>query len=246
MLAPSSIEPLEARIAPAAVLGPARLNGADLIGGEVLPAPVTYVWDGSASSDWFTAANWTPDGVPDADDTAILNINSTINLPTDTQVATFQQSAGTFTGPGVFTVLGSFDRSGGTMSGTGTTDVASGATLSISGPGAKALIQRTLSNGGMATWGQGSIDFSNGATFINKGSFVAQSDSVMRNVNGSNTFINEAEGTLTNNTGATVVEVTFSNAGTVNILSGALNFNGSFTQTAGSTRVVGTLGANSP
>ena len=42
-------------------------NGADSGAAYVIfvaRAPEIHVWDGSASNDWFTAANWTPDGVP--------------------------------------------------------------------------------------------------------------------------------------------------------------------------------------
>ena len=220
----SRIEPLEARIAPA-----------------------SFVWDGSVSNDWFTAANWSPDGVPGAADTAVLNNSSlTINLPSPAAVAMFQESAGTLTGPGTLDVLTSLDWGGGTMAGTGITKVAAGATLSISGAAIKTLNARTLSNAGTATWSAGMLDFSNGATFLNSGSFIAQSDSTIRSISGSTSFTNKAGGTFTNNTGTTGVEVAFANAGTLVVPSGALNFVGSFTQSAGTTHVMGgTLTASS-
>src|SRR4030095_3957178 len=88
---------------------------------ETRIAPATFVWDGSVSSDWFTPANWTPDGVPGAGDTASLDTDKTINLSTSTSVGIFQQSAGNFTfiGPAAvrLTVLQAFDWSGGSQAG---------------------------------------------------------------------------------------------------------------------------------
>jgi len=61
-----SIEPLEARIAPA-----------------------TLTWDGSAQDgDWFNPANWDLNAVPDLADTAILSIPATIDISSDVQVVT--------------------------------------------------------------------------------------------------------------------------------------------------------------
>ena len=42
-------------------------------------AQTVYTWNGSANSDWFNSANWTPNGVPAFND--IINFtNGTINL----------------------------------------------------------------------------------------------------------------------------------------------------------------------
>ena len=81
-----------------------------------------------------SSQNWAPDGTPAAADSAILNINQTINLTSFTQVGFFQQTNGTLTSlPGVtFTVLHDFLWSGGTMSGAGVTN-ANGGLLMDSG-----------------------------------------------------------------------------------------------------------------
>src|SRR4030095_5524169 len=88
---------------------------------ETRIAPATFVWDGSVSTDWFTPANWTPDGVPGTNDAASLDTNRTINLSTSTSVCGLPQSAGNFTsiGPAGVTlpVLQAFDWSGGSESG---------------------------------------------------------------------------------------------------------------------------------
>src|SRR6476619_4296902 len=87
-------------------------------------APATFMWVGAAGDgNWFTSRNWTPNGVPAANDTAILDINSTIDLPSDTSVAAFHQSDGVFRSAGgvTLTTLQSFDWTGGRQTGGGTT-----------------------------------------------------------------------------------------------------------------------------
>ena len=79
---------------------------------QAIAVNTVFTWDGSAGTDWFTAANWTPDGVPGPGDTAILDINSTINLPRDTSVDVFRQSNGTFMSPAGVTFT-SWSRSSG-------------------------------------------------------------------------------------------------------------------------------------
>ena len=62
--------------------------------------PVTYTWSGPANGDWFTAANWTPNGVPgDGVDTAqLVNAASSILLAGATEpLAAFVMTNGTLT-----------------------------------------------------------------------------------------------------------------------------------------------------
>ena len=84
---------------------------------QLLQTGSVFVWDagGGADTSWFTTANWDPDGVPGATDSATLNINATINLPSDARVATFNQANGTLTSPAgvAFTVVNQFHWTGG-------------------------------------------------------------------------------------------------------------------------------------
>ncbi len=57
----------------------ADLNGGEFTGRKQLAT--TYTWDGSTNTDWNEADNWTPAGVPAADDNVIINI-STPNICT--------------------------------------------------------------------------------------------------------------------------------------------------------------------
>ena len=36
-------------------------------------AATPYTWNPTSGTDWFTAANWTPNGVPSTSDSAIIN-----------------------------------------------------------------------------------------------------------------------------------------------------------------------------
>jgi hypothetical protein len=128
-----------------------------------------FTWDAGAGADtsWFNPLNWSPDGVPGAADTAILNISKTIDLSTaDATVANFQQVTGTLTGTKTLTVLSSFTWSGGTESGTGATTLPSGSTSALSG--ALSLSGRTINNSGTVSLsGTGNVSASNGPSFHN-------------------------------------------------------------------------------
>jgi hypothetical protein len=46
----------------------------------------TITWDGSSSSDWFTAANWDLNRNPIELDDVVIDLNSTVNLPSGTTI----------------------------------------------------------------------------------------------------------------------------------------------------------------
>ncbi|MDB6175336.1 MAG: hypothetical protein JWL59_4647 [Chthoniobacteraceae bacterium] len=190
----------------------------------------SYVWDAGGGTDtsWFTAANWNPDGVPGATDSASLNSALTITLPSNTSVASFLQSAGTFTGAGTLSITGGFTWSGGNQTGSGITSVAAGAGLSITG-GNKHL-ERRLDNSGNATWNSITpIDSGNGGIFNNFGTLDFQSDGGLTyDLGGTQTIFNNA-GTFTksNGSGTTAFfNVEFNNGGIVNANAGTLSFPG--------------------
>ena len=209
-----------------------------------LAVTTSFVWDAGGGSDtsWFTPANWSPDGVPGAGDTAILNINAQITLPTSTSVATFVQSTGTFTSPAnaTLTVLNNFNWSGGAQTGAGTTLVPSGATFNYAPAGnITPLSQRLLElDGTSAVSGAfgGGLALSSGAIINNRGLFDIQNGT---DFSGSGTFHNFATLRKSGNTNSFGTGVAFVNAGTVQALGGALNFSGGYTQSAGATLLSG-------
>ena len=210
------------------------------------PVATVFTWDGSDSTDWFDADNWTPTGVPGAADTAILDNGALANQPllgASTSVAVFQQSDGVFSSPvGVtFTVLNNFAWSGGTQAGTGATTVAAGATLNLAGAAGTTLNQRTLNSDGTATWtGAGNFNIVGNATLNVGGLFDIQTGADFAGAGG--TIAVQAAGTLRKSGGATNTDVTsinVTNAGQVQAQAGTLQFHNTFTQTAGTTALAG-------
>ena len=92
----------------------------DAAGGEAASAPVSitvyydhvqttnYTWTGAVSSDWFTAGNWMPNGVPGVLDTVTLANNGTINLGAGgVSINSLTNVSGTIQGTGTLTVTNS-------------------------------------------------------------------------------------------------------------------------------------------
>ena len=198
---------------------------------QLINGAITYIWDGSAGDDnWFTAANWTPAGVPGAADAAVLNVSSTINLPSSTSVGSFQQSAGTFTSPAnvTFTVLETFQWTGGTMSGNGVTNADGGLLMSGS---PVVLNGRTLNlpvgESASLSGANAVLFFQNGARFNNAGNFLAVNDTDLRNQGGAASLFNNS-GTFTRDTGTGdfSIGIPLANSGTVNVATGTLSLTG--------------------
>jgi hypothetical protein len=96
-----------------------------------IAAPTTVTWNGSVSTDWFTAANWTPNTVPTASTSATIPSApsggrfpaiTTATLPANVRNlslnsgATLTQTAGTLALAGTLTNNGTLQLTGGTVS----------------------------------------------------------------------------------------------------------------------------------
>jgi uncharacterized repeat protein (TIGR01451 family) len=157
----------------------------------------------------------------------VLNVNGTTVPMThlDFQGGVVNGSGTLTTGPS-----GMFLWTGGTMGGTGTTKVASGGTLTISGPLPKGLDQRTLlveSSGTVNFGGTGFFSFQNGGNVSNSGLFDTIADTTIMNSGGAGAFTNTSTGTFKKSagTGTSMMNVTLdaNNGGTVRIQTGTLN-----------------------
>lgn len=96
-----------------------------------LNAAQTYTWNGGASTAWLTTTNWTPNGIPGADDTAIIN-SGVPSLPGPSETLPhIQLNGGTLGGQG--TVTSTMVWNGGLIR--GVVSVATGATLTLTGAG---------------------------------------------------------------------------------------------------------------
>ncbi|HEX5043821.1 MAG TPA: hypothetical protein VFV75_12995 [Candidatus Polarisedimenticolaceae bacterium] len=167
-----------------------------------------------------------------------------VNAAVSTAAATtLSFTAGTLQGTGTFTLNGPVLWNAGLMTGAGTTQ--------INGPFNCAGVvgingNRVVNTAGATTWnpanGSG-IRMGTGAVIHNAGVWDAPTDGVIVNFyGGTATFDNTSTGTFKKSagTGATAINVTFTNAGTVDVQSGTLQLNlSSYTQTAGITKLTG-------
>ena len=103
-------------------------NGGDAQGLAVFISTASgtgYTWNGSASTDWGTAANWTPAQVPTANSDVTIS-GGTPNQPTvsnaqQARFVTLNAGATLTTAPGgTLSVGGNFTNNGGTVAGSGT------------------------------------------------------------------------------------------------------------------------------
>jgi hypothetical protein len=118
----------------------------------------------------------------------------------------------------------------GSMSGTGRTVIPPGATMNLGGPATLFLANRTIENGGTATWtGAGGI-FVNGGVFTNRPGalFNAQNAASMSWVGGAPYFDNAGTFRKSVSIGATTFAFPFTNYGLVDLQSGFLVANGGY------------------
>ena len=162
-----------------------------------------------------------------------VNFSATETLADRVPVsAVLNITSGTINGVGGLTATRTVNWTGGTIATGGTTVIAAGATLNVSGGGWKDL-QGVLENDGTANWTGGTIQLS-GGTINNNGSWTANSSSTLQMLGGTvagNAFNNNATGTFTQQgTGTTqfttsYTGVAFNNAGSVNVTQGTLVLN---------------------
>ena len=213
-------------------------------------------WSGSSEGEWSTPANWSTGHVPGSSDVACIGSGNTVKVTSGTDLAGVVQgeggvtisggsleltntlegsiihslrlTGGTLTGANTLKVSGSLAWESGTMSGLGTTVLASSATGSIEGSSEVSLEQRTLINEGTFTLTKGLINMSKGAEVKNTGTFVTNSEGTNLTA-GEGTpplFVNT--GTLQKTAGAeSYINVDFENKGTVNGKAGKISFNSS-------------------
>ncbi len=189
-----------------------------------------YTWNGGVAS-WSDPAAWTPNGVPGAADTAIVNAGQA-TLDSDVQVAGFKLTGGTVYGGGKLTVTARMVWSNGYLTGDSLSpsagnlvEVGPGANLELSGDNSKNLDRRTLVNKGAATWsGTGIFKFRNNAVFENQtgASFDIQNNTLVDFITPGGVFNNHGALTKSAGNSASTIDVPFHNSGTVTVAAGRL------------------------
>ena len=199
----------------------------------VLPnvAGTNYTWVGGISSDWFTAGNWSPAGVPGISDEANIN-NSTVSLSTGAAIGFLNLTSGTINGSGQLMVGNTFYWTGGSLY--CPLMIQSNATLILSGSSTLNLYA-VLTNAGTVDWtGTGNLQVYNYAPYgytggivnLAGGVFNAENDQSIINWQGTEYFNNSGLFRKWPTTGTTTIDVAFNNSGTVNVQSGTIDFNG--------------------
>jgi hypothetical protein len=151
------------------------------------------MWTNRLNGDWHVAANWRPNVVPTSNDTVFITEGVTV---TNNSVAECSRlflgpsalNWPTLTGNGTLILYGDSVWMEGTMSGTGRTIVAPGATLSIAREpalNAVTLRTRTLENAGTTLWIGGNLDTDGGVITNRPGAvFEVQNASPLLSVSG--------------------------------------------------------------
>lgn len=202
--------------------------GLFLISGS-LSAQTTRTWTGTVNLDWFNAGNWTPSGVPAANDIVNITNGGTINL----------------TAPVV--ISNQFYWSGAFLSGNSLT-IASNAVMTIN-TDTGLLLENALTNAGTVIWSNNA----GGLGVLNNGGGFAglianlpgalwdiQCDQTMQNSAGTTAyFYNSGMLRKSAGSGTTFFAIPLFNSGSVTDLQGTLNFQGggpitgAFTASAG-------------
>ncbi|MHB9032628.1 MAG: beta strand repeat-containing protein [Anaerolineae bacterium] len=148
-----------------------------------------------------------------------------LNADAAATVSSLSQSAGTLTGPGHLTA-GTLNWYGGTMSGGGSTTITS--TAVFTGNNTITLDTRALNNAGTAAWNKtdpGYLYIVNSAVFTNQPGATLTVQSAASNLfYGFGSFVNA--GTLTKSgPGNTTINLSSSNTGTINVVTGTLGIN---------------------
>jgi hypothetical protein len=173
----------------------------------------TFTWNGSVSSDWFTATNWIPAGVPASGDTINFTNGSAINLSSPITISgTFNWFAGTFSGK-PFTISG-------------------GGLMNISG---SMTLNNVLTNAGTVTMTGNAVLYvdNNNSTLLGgvdnlgSGLWDIQTNATIYSGNYGGEFFNNA-GMFRKSGGSSyaTIYVPFSSTGTVSNLLNSLSFNG--------------------
>lgn len=137
-------------------------------------AQTTYSWTGTTGS-WHQSSNWTPSGIPGANDRAEIS-SGTVNLNSPANIKTIWMQAGTLQAvDGFLTISDSAIWEGGTLGGADTVLVVNnGANLVIQTNNSRVLDATLLLNG-EGEWTSGSIGATANGIFINNSVFRALS-----------------------------------------------------------------------
>jgi uncharacterized repeat protein (TIGR01451 family) len=186
----------------------------------------------TVDSDTFTIA-----GAVAFPDTGSVELQAgTLMVNSNATVPALVFNNGILDGPATLTLGSTAAWGGGTMQGSGITDVANGATLTMTGV-AKTLFARSLRplSGSIVNWTAGNLTMNGGATIDNTGLFHVQFDANIGNAGSAGPFLNNSGGTLRKSTTTgsfSLTNIALTNNGILDIDLGKVDVGGAFTQSA--------------
>ena len=218
--------------------------------------PTNIYWINAAGGNWSTTANWNPPQVPGAYDSAFILTPGTYSVILDTNAAVQNLTLGAGVGTqtlsnntyslsiyatGAIDPSGVLNMTGGTLSGTdlvagtllleganfsGTATVETNASLFFSAAGTNVL-SGVVTNMGTAYWTSGQVVFASGASFYNHplGLFSISTDASMWTAD-TGYFYNAGLFRKMAGTNTTSLNLAFTNAGTIEPLSGVISLSG--------------------
>jgi len=190
--------------------------------------PFTLEWTNYLGGDWNAAANWSPNLVPSSNESVLIGTTDAIiteNSNVDLVNFTFGDVGytPTLTGSGQITISGSGSWNTGTMSGTGSTVVQPGASLSLPNiPGVVLTLNRTLENAGSVAWGGGNFALGGVITNDAGAQFQMGNPASFNFGGGTPRFDNVGTLTLADNAITTFAGAAFNDYGTVDFPGGTL------------------------
>ena len=151
---------------------------------------------------------------------------------------------GTIGGVGVLRIASALFWTNGIIQGSGSLSISPGATLISGAAPAKTLSQRTINNqGNILLHDQATVTCGNGATLNNlaSGTLDIQTDAALTISNASPMLVINNAGRFVKSAGTqtSLIAANLNNSGTIEVEAGTLQFQGSWSQTAGSTTVDG-------
>jgi hypothetical protein len=197
-----------------------------------------YTWIGGSGS-WQTAGNWSPNGIPGAADTAVVN-NGTITSDLSVTVASIYLNSGSINGAGNFVITDTLIINWGNLGGTGTTTIASGGVAKFISSNNKNITRTLVVDGSLTVIGAGPVSITSGGQLVNNGTVEIRSSNSFGNADGS--IINNGSFIRSTQTGTATVGSPVTNNGSIEILTGALSFSSSLNNTLqGLIKGVGTI-----
>jgi uncharacterized repeat protein (TIGR02543 family) len=188
------------------------------------------IWTNLAGGNWHEPLNWSPNLVPNADDTVWITNTVSVTVSGDAHCGNFtfgSPAAPTLTGSGALTIHGSATWAQGLMSGTGWTIIAPGGRLTLTYALGLTLSARTLENGGtIVLSGAGGLAL-NGSVLTNRpGGLVQIQNAVPLSFGGGAARFDNAGTFRRVGSGTTRVTVPLNNYGAVELQEGTLSVSG--------------------